>query len=198
MELIELSAVPGAALPVAAFRQHLRLGTGFADDASQDGLLEALLRAALAGIEGRIAKVLLNRSYRLRLARWRNGTAQPLPLAPVRVIAQVVMQDRNGHEVPVDPGRWRLEPDAHRPQLVATGYLLPGVPSGGAVLIDFEAGFGADWADVPPDLAQAVFLLAAQYYEQRAEGQGQAGPMPFGVLTLIERWRRVRSFGSGA
>ncbi|MGB8623245.1 MAG: hypothetical protein WCD16_10540, partial [Paracoccaceae bacterium] len=63
MMLIEQTAVPAAALPVSQFRDHLRLGTGFADDGAQDALLEATLRAAMAALEGRTGKVLLSRPF---------------------------------------------------------------------------------------------------------------------------------------
>ena len=43
MLLIEMTPVPDAALPVAAFRDHLRLGSGFADEGAEDALLQALL-----------------------------------------------------------------------------------------------------------------------------------------------------------
>ncbi|NHX27193.1 hypothetical protein HA397_24790, partial [Escherichia coli] len=46
MMLIEQTTVPANALPVAQLRDHLRLGTGFADDGAENALLEALLRAA--------------------------------------------------------------------------------------------------------------------------------------------------------
>ncbi len=62
MMLVEQTTVPGAALPVAEFKDHLRLGTGFADDGVQDGVLEAYLRAAMAAIEARTGKILLTRS----------------------------------------------------------------------------------------------------------------------------------------
>ena len=135
--------------------------------------------------------------FRLRLTRWRDGLAQPLPLAPVREVTQVVVIDRDGAETAIDPARWRLEPDAHRPRLVATGYLLPGVPTGGAVQIVFDAGFGDGWSDLPPDLAQAVFLLAAQFYEQRAGDAAGGQALPLTVSGLVERWRTVRSMGAG-
>ena len=48
MMLMEQSQVPLAVLPVAQFKDHLRLGTGFGDDGVQDGVLETYLRAALA------------------------------------------------------------------------------------------------------------------------------------------------------
>jgi uncharacterized phiE125 gp8 family phage protein len=58
--------------------------------------------------------------------------------------------------------------------------------------VTFTAGFGDAWAAVPADLAQAVLMLAARYYEDRSH-DGTRGAMPFGVSTLIERWRQVRT-----
>lgn len=198
MLLTETSAVPGAALPLAAFKEHLRLGSGFADDGAQGALLERYLRAALAAIEARISKVLLARGFRLRLSHWREGHAQTLPVAPVSSVSALMLIDAQGAETAVEPDCWWLEPDTHRPRLRATGWVLPTIPAGGAVEITFEAGFGPSWEDVPADLAQAVFLLGAQYHETRqASGPAEAA-MPFGVMALIERWRNVRSLTGGA
>ena len=55
-----------------------------------------------------------------------------------------------------------------------------------------EGGKGA------ADLAQAVMLLAAHYYEYRDETALAEGCMPFGVASLIERYRIVRLYGGGA
>lgn len=197
MMLSEVTPVPQAALPVAEFKDHLRLGTGFADDGSQDALVESYLRAALAAIEGRIGKALIARDFLLVLTGWRWPDSQAFPLAPVSAVGSVTVKDRGGVPDLIDPTRYRLERDAHRPKIVASGALLPGIPVGGTVEVVFTAGFGPAWADVPVDLGQAVFLLAAQYHETRHEaGAGQA--MPFGVMALIERWRTVRVLGGGA
>lgn len=197
MMLSELTAVPPAALPLADFKDHLRLGKGFADDAVQDALAESYLRAAMAAIEGRVSKALLAREFLLELDAWRWPDAQALPLAPASAVTSVTVRDRDGVAEVIDPARYRLVRDAQRPKIVAAGALLPGVPIGGSVEIVFTAGFGPAWADVPADLAQAVFLLAAQYHEFRHEpGAGQT--MPFGVMTLIERWRTVRVLGGGS
>lgn len=195
MMLNEVTAVPAAVLPLAEFRDHLRLGTGFADSGAEDAALQAYLRAALAAIEGRTAKALLARSFTLSLDAWRGASVQPLPIAPVSVISAVRLVDRQGAEVVVAPGTYRLVPDMARPRLEALGASLPAVPAGGTVAIDFIAGFGPAWSDLPVDLAQAVFLLAAQYYELRHDGAGEGGAMPFGVMALIERWRTVRVLG---
>lgn len=195
MMLTEQTGVPVEALPLAEFREHLRLGTGFADDAAQDAILESHLRAALAAIEGRTAKVLLAREFLWQIDAWRDVDEQALPVAPVVAVASVTMRDRDGVETVIDPARWRLVKDAHRPRIVATGAMLAGIPPGGVAQVAFTAGFGPSWAEVPVDLRQAVLLLAAQYHERRHEPVGAAGAMPFGVMALIERWRTVRVLG---
>ncbi len=195
MMLTEQTGVPAEALPLAEVRDHLRLGTGFADDAAQDAILESHLRAALAAIEGRTAKMLLARDFLWQIEAWRDVDEQALPVAPVAAVASVTLRDRDGVAMPVDPARWRLVKDTHRPRIVATGAMLACIPPGGVAEVVFTAGFGAAWSELPVDLRQAVLLLAAQYHERRHEPPGSAGAMPFGVMALIERWRTVRVLG---
>lgn len=196
MRLDELGAVPDAALPVAAFRDHLRLGTGFGTDGLQDGLLVAHLRAAVAAIEGRIGKVLVTRRFRLVQEGWRGGEVQALPVAPVAALVEVALVDADGARVVLPAGSFRIVADAHRPKLAARSGGLPAIPTGGAAEVLFEAGFGAAWSDVPADLAQAVLLLAAEFYEARIEDSARSG-LPLAVQALIERWRIVRVLGGG-
>ena len=195
--LIEQTTVPAVALPVQEFKDHLRLGTGFADIGAQDVALESYLRAAMAAIEGRIGKALIARDYLLSLSEWRRSDEQALPIAPVSAILQLSLLDRDNLAVLVEPERYRLVRDMQRPRIVGSGSALPQVPAGGSVDIHFTAGFGAIWADVPADLRQAVLLLAAQYYELRHEAGG-AEAIPFGVMALIEKWRTVRVLGGGS
>lgn len=196
MRLTEETAVPGAALPLDALKDHLRLGSGFALAPDQDGLLESHLRAAIAAIEGRIAKALITRRFRLVLEGWRDADAQGLPLAPVSAVAEVVLVDAGGAAVPVAPGRYRLIADLHRPRLAGTGASLPAPHPGGRIEILFDAGFGPGWTDVPADLRQAVVLLAAEFYEYRHDG-GERGGLPARVQALIEGWRQLRILGGG-
>src|SRR5687767_11559396 len=84
--LTELSAPPLAAVPVRALAEHLRLGTGFADDGSQDAVLELYLRAAMAAIEARLGRALLARDYAFTVTRWREDASQGLPVGPVRSV----------------------------------------------------------------------------------------------------------------
>lgn len=196
MLLTELSQSAGADLPIAALKDHLRIGSAFGADTLQDGLIESHLRAAIAAIEARIGKVLLTRRYRLTLADWRGLSEQPLPLAPVSAVISAVMFDANDTEIPVSA--FKLIQDTHRPKLVARGTLFAHVPTDGRVEITFDAGFGPVWGDVPADLAHAVILLAAVYYDQRHDLAAMAQGLPQPVQVLIERWRNVRVLGGGA
>ncbi|HHI71295.1 MAG TPA: phage gp6-like head-tail connector protein, partial [Rhodobacteraceae bacterium] len=51
------------------------------------------------------------------------------------------------------------------------------------------------WGDLPADVAHAVMLLAAHYYEHRDVGGAADKVMPYGVTSLIERYRTVRILG---
>lgn len=196
MMLTEVTPVPQVALPVEEMKDHLRMGSGFADDGLQDGLIETYLRAALTAIEGRIGKMLFQRRFLWELECWREEE-QALPVSPVSAVESVTLVDAAGGEVVVAPTAYRLVKDLHRPRLAGTGTALPTIPGDGAVKVVFDAGFGAAWTDIPVDLRQAVLLLATEFYEHRHDDGAQAAGLPFGVVTLIERWRTVRILGGG-
>lgn len=198
MMLIEQAAVPQSTLPIQAFRDHLRLGTGFADDGAQDALIEAVLRASLAAVERRIGKALIARDFLLVVEGWTGCEAQKLPVAPVSALVSVTVKDRDGLAVAMPTVAFRLRPDTHVPRIETATGGLPAIPSGGTAEVVFTAGFGPAWADVPPDLAQAVFLLAAHYHENRHAEEDGGQTIPFGILALVETWRAVRFGGSRA
>jgi uncharacterized phiE125 gp8 family phage protein len=197
MMLIEETQVPSAALPLAEFKAHLRLGTGFAEAGATDAYLEEILRAALAAAEGRTGKALYARNFRWSVSCWRESDRQALPIAPVSAILSLAVADRAGAETAIDPARYWLEKDSLRPYLVSSGTALPTIPVGGTAEVRFTAGFGAAWLSIPVELRQAVLLIAAGYFERRHEEGAEPGAMPFGVMALLERWRNVRAFAGG-
>lgn len=199
MVLVELTPVPEAALPVAALRDHLRLGTGFSDGGAEDGLLAASLRSALATIEARTGKVLLARPFRWSVTAWRDLARQALPVAPVSAITSLRIVDQSGTSVTAAPESYNLVPDAHRPQLRARGLILPTIPVGGSAEIDFIAGYGASWAEVPANIGQAAIHLAAFLHDHRLDHDAAPVALPAAVTMLIEPYRAIRLFGgSGA
>lgn len=197
MMLIAQSTIPATAMPVEGFKDHLRLGTGFDDSGIQDSVLSTYLRTAMASIEARTGKVMFSRSFRWEVINWRALSEQALPMAPVLEITRVAVVDRTDVTTIIDPARYVLQRDSHRPKLVATGAVLPTIPLGGKAEVDFTAGYGDNWGYMPADLAHAVFLLAAHFYENRQENGDNKGTMPFGVASLIDPYRTVRILGGG-
>ena len=183
----EIAPVPTSALPMAALRDQLRLGTGFADDALMDPLLEAALRAALAKAEARCGRAILARVFEWMLPGWQLPAV--LPLANVTGVTAVDVVGPDGAAEAVDAARWTLIHDESFPELVGT---LPAVPTGGHVRVRFEAGFGA-WEDVPPEVRLAVLQLSTRFYEDR--GADEAG-IPPAIAGLLAPWRRMRMGGA--
>lgn len=198
MYLMDETELPLSVLPMAEFRAHLRLGTGFAEDTLQDSVLEGFLRAALAAVEARCGKLLLSRIVTWRLPDWRDGSVQVFPLAPVSAVDAVRLLDAEQEITEVAASAYVLEMDAHVPRLRSTGAILPSPVGGGQIEIVASVGFAATWSGVPADLQQAVLLLAAHYYEYRNETALAGGCMPFGVTSLIARYRPVRIGLEGA
>ena len=193
--MVELVPVPQAVLPIAAFREYLRLGSGFADDAFQDTILESSLRAALAMVERRTGIAVLSRGFRYSASRWRDRAGHMLPVSPVTAVTSVRIINANGVASEVAAGGWRLSVEGREACLVPLG-LLPPVPRLGRLEIDLVAGFGASWEAVPADLTEAVFMQASRFYETRGIGLNVLAP---GVSALIEAYRPVRAgFGGGA
>ncbi|WP_293575245.1 head-tail connector protein [Phaeobacter sp.] len=213
MMLTELTPIPEEALPHEAFKAHLRLGTGFEETGLQQEVLAHFLRAAIAAIEARTGKVLLARDYDLELAAWTGiwpdasgqsfsparSQSVSLPLAPVQQIDSMTLIFADGSSELIAADRYQLIPDNQQPRLSGRNGALPTIPAGASMRLRLRAGLADSWAAMPADLAQAVLMLAAHYYEYRDDMRLQGGCMPFGVSSLIERYRSLRlSLGRGA
>lgn len=194
MNLTELTTPSVASYPLAAFKDHLHLGSGFIDDGAQDALLEAYLGTAIATIEGRTGKVLLERDYSWEITTWYATNRQGLPVSPVSAVSSVALVAMDGTETIIDPAKYALRKDDFRPELIAN--CLPHIPANSTVRIVFTAGYGAAWSDVPVDIAHAVMILAAGFYANRGDcAESGEAAMPFGVQAILERYRSVRLMG---
>ena len=197
MMLIEETTLPDAAFPLETFRRHLRMGTGFGNSTLQDDLLLGFLRGAVSAIEGRLSKALLVRGFSVTVTDWRRVDRMMFPLAPVTRVDSVTVTNATGAETALDPAAYWLDTGAPDPYLKPAGTSLPVIPARGNVRVSFTAGMAATIDDLPADLKQAVLMLAAHYYEFRdSTGLGE-GCMPFGVTSLIQRYRPLR-LGVGA
>ncbi|WP_118134883.1 head-tail connector protein [Oceanicella sp. SM1341] len=193
MMLTELEPPVLGTKAVRDLADHLRLGSGFADDGAQDALIELYLRTAMAAIEARIGKALVQRAFSWTVTRWRETGRQALPIAPVRQVTTVRIVSASGTEQETDSSLWVLVPDGQAPSLQGSwGRALPGIPDLGRAEIEFSAGYAVSWEELPADLRQATLLLAASYYENRSADEGREGALPFGVLALLDPYRPVR------
>jgi uncharacterized phiE125 gp8 family phage protein len=192
--LTELEAAPSAPVSVEAFTEHLRLSTGLvAPSAPEVAAFEGILRAAGAAIEGLTGRALISRRFKWAVPRWRDATREVLPIAPVERIDALTLVAADGSWTSIDASAWRLIKSQFDPSLApARGGWLPQIPTGGMAEIELVAGHADDPAGLPDDLRQAVLLLAAHYHEQRHVSAGALSDIPYGVGTLLARWRKVR------
>ncbi|HUF88145.1 MAG TPA: hypothetical protein VMM59_12245 [Thermohalobaculum sp.] len=190
--MILTETAPAAVTPVSLseLSAHLRLAHGFPDDGAEDALLELYLRNGAAAVEARTGRALIRRGFLLRLAAWDRHGHAALPVGPVEAIATLRFV-RGTEAVDVAAGSWALEPGTGRQRVTgAQGGALSPIPEGYVAELAFDAGFGADPADVPGELRQAVLLLAADFYERRHDDGGAGIPMT--VRALLEPWQPVR------
>jgi len=196
--LVSDTRVETSVLPLAEFREHLRLGTGFSDATLQDTVIEGYLRAAISAVEARTGKVALATDFTWTLETWSEDCVR-FPVGRFLALNSVALRDADGVLTPYDTTLFRVVPDTHRPQLRPLALSFPSVPADTLIEIKFRAGFGEAWSDVPPDFAQAILLLAAHYYEFRHETAIGEGCMPFGVTSLLQAYRPMRvSLGGNA
>ncbi|MBB5516534.1 putative phiE125 gp8 family phage protein [Rubricella aquisinus] len=178
---------------VADFADHLRLGSGFADDAAQTDLLNRLLQTAASVIEGRTGLALISRSMMLVTDGWTNEDRHKLPLAPVSYVASVTKIDVNFVRSGWLWHDWELTSTTTEAWLSGQrNSPLPSIVETDRVEVIFTAGFGPEPDNVPMDLRHAVTLLAATYYENRALNDYKSVPIGYDVLNLLQPYRRVR------
>jgi uncharacterized phiE125 gp8 family phage protein len=190
MLIDETPPVAGAA-QIAELAAQLRLPSAHAAEPDGAARLGRLVEVAIRLIEARTGRALSPRRFRLQMPAWPADRRIELPVAPATVIEAAAVGGPDGRTTAIDPARLRLDPFGPLPAVVPVGTEpWPAVPRGGHAEITFRAGYGPDWSDVPPDLRTAVVLLAATLHETGQ--QPEPVPMPFGVLALIEPYRRIR------
>ena len=191
----ENTPIADADLPVDAFKAHLRLGTGFSDDSLQDPVLRGFLRAAIVAIEGRIGRILFQRDFDFEFTKLASHRDINLMIAPVRRVEKIMYYNALEGEVHLDLSDFHLEASVRSARLSGS---FPPISQGGKMTITLCVGLATGWEELPADLAQAIFLLATHYYAHRTQPSFDAGCTPFGVLSLIERYKAVRlSLGGG-
>ncbi len=188
MTLITTRPPVGEPVTVAEVKAHLRLS-----HASDDAQIGALVAAARETVEREAQVAMIERGYRLVLDALPMSGRTTLPVHPVTQVTAVTMYDGDGNPSVYPLAGLVLDGFAVPPRLVFRQAPIPGRCVNG-IEIDFDAGFGESGTDVPNMLRRAVILLAAHWYEFRADFRASDQPVsyPAGYAAMIAPWRRVR------
>lgn len=173
---------------LAEAKAHLRL-----EQASEDTLIEGLIRAAREEVEKTTGQALIEQSWRLTLDDWPTSDVLFLNRTPVREVLSVTVFDADGAASVVDPSTYRLDASSEPARLLLEVRPLPGQKMNG-IEIDFSAGYGEAGTDVPDLLRRAILVLVAHWFEFRAafEASDQPVSMPAGFQRLVSSYRKPR------
>jgi uncharacterized phiE125 gp8 family phage protein len=185
MTIAELTPPPAEPITLAEVKAHLRL-----DGSEEDTLLEGLVRAARAHLEGQTGLCLIARTFRLYLDRWPGEKVIQIARGPVQSVESVTVYDAIGTPVEVDASGYALDGRARPARLILPERPEPSRDLNG-IEIDFTAGFGEAGADVPDTLKRAMLLHVAAMYELRGvlSVEDQPGAVPAGYDRLIAPYR---------
>lgn len=172
-------------ISLTELKAHLRI-----DHASEDDLLNALIRTAREYLEQRTALALITQSWRLCLDSWPIGDCVILHKTPVQAIDQVEQFDGSGTPVSLNVTEMLLDGKSSPARLYTKNRTAPGQEING-IEISFTAGFGMA-SDVPDMLKRAILTHAAHMFEFRGvvSANMQPASIPQGYEALIGPWVR--------
>lgn len=183
--LVLLSGPAAEPISVAELSAHLRL-----DDAAEAGLLGGLIATARQACEQFLNRALIAQTWRLTLDRW-PASAVRFARAPLRSVEAIVVYDADDTATALATGDFLVNTAAEPGLMVPRSGAWPPAPgrSRGGIEIDFTAGFGDGWNDVPAAIRHAVLIMAAHLYERR-DG-GAAAAMPDQVAGMLRPFRML-------
>lgn len=133
----------------------------------EDGLIGSIAAAARAHLEALTARAFVTQGWRILRDAWPAHGRLTLPIGPVASLDAVTVTAAGGAAA-VPPALFALDGSALPPRLAfAPGAVPQPAVRAAGIAIDITAGYGGP-QDVPPPLAQAVRLLTAHWFENRA------------------------------
>jgi uncharacterized phiE125 gp8 family phage protein len=168
-----------AADAVDAAKSYLRI-----ENDEEDGLIGALLAAAIRHAEGFLGQLLLRRAAVDRLQV--SSDWQRIGVTPVSAISSVTGIPAEGAPFILPTTSYAIDIDGS-----GDGWVRVSQPgSAGRIDVAVEAGLAADWDALPEPLRLAVLRLTGHLHLSR-DDSGDSGP-PAAVAALLRPWRRMR------
>ena len=139
------------------------------DDGDSDGLIGALITAGRLTVEAAARRLLISQTWRLTLDAWPADGIVRAEIGPVQSLVAIRGIDTQGAATSYDLAGFLLDRTASPARIAPVSQSVPltGRPFGG-IEIDLVLGFGPNPADVPQPLRQAMLILVALWFENRA------------------------------
>lgn len=190
---VKVISPPGALIPIADLRQHLKLdasGGSHPDDA----MVLALAESARAYCEHYSACSIGEQTLELALDEFPDSTAIALPQGPVQSIVSVKYIDTAAVEQTLSTSAYLLD-DYRTP-----AYVVPAVdtvwPYTLSVVNAVKLRYLAGSNTLAPAIRAAMLLLVGHWYEHReAVAAGNFAEAPLGVRALLDTQRDYSGAG---
>lgn len=182
---------PPASEPVSLAEAKAFLRIEHDDD---DGVIAALIAGARLHIEMQTRRATITQVWRLTRDVWPTGGVVPILPAPLQVLLAARVYRSDGGADVIAPENFTVDAIPAPGRLGFTRGALPAPERvGGGIEFDVVVGYGDAPEDVPQPLRQAILLLAAHWYENRAliSASGEVASVPSSVLALIAPYRVV-------
>jgi uncharacterized phiE125 gp8 family phage protein len=157
------------------------------DDTTDNAMVMGYVRAAVEWVEERLGRLLTTSTWRYTTARfpcW--GETIRIPVAPVQSVDQIQYIDLAGNTQTLDPTVYVVSGigDVARISL-APGQSWPSAqchPE--AITIDFTAGYGDSWNDVPEPIRAAIGETVRALYDGCSLSQADEMLAPYKVWAV--------------
>ncbi|MFA7281788.1 MAG: head-tail connector protein [Sterolibacterium sp.] len=185
-------STPAEPITLEEAQNHIRVS---ADITSDDSLIEALITSARMFAENHTNRVCLTQTWELVLDAFPVGILE-LPKAPLQSVSSITYIDSNGAQQTLAASAYKVDAVTNPGRIApAYGTVWPVTRNeANAVTITFIAGYGDQAANVPAPIRQAMLLMIAHLYDNRAavEVGGDFYKLPLGVEALLAQYRVIR------
>jgi uncharacterized phiE125 gp8 family phage protein len=187
MASIMLTGPAAEPLTLAEAKDFLRVTQ---DD--DDSVITALIASARVLVEAQTRRALITQQWRIVRDAWpTNGRVWIAP-SPLIAITAARVYESDGTTVTIDPENFAFNAAAAPAHVSFAPWAVPqpGRLTGG-IEIDITVGYGGDASAVPEPLRQAMRLLIAHWYENRAVVASTTSVLPASVSALLAPFRVV-------